>query len=73
MSSVLKSILMLQKSVLPPQAGMPHGMNPNVVKVIENNSGIVIPSEPSEFKNVDDKPRRILVNNFDAAVICPFP
>jgi hypothetical protein len=67
MSSVLKSILMLQKGILPPQAGMPHGLNPNVLQVLQGDSGIVIPTEPTEFKGVADKPKRILVNNFDAA------
>lgn len=64
---MLKSILMLQKSILPPQAGMPHDLNPNVLHVLQSESGIVIPTEPTEFHRVADKPRRILVNNFDAA------
>lgn len=67
MSSVLKSILMIQKSIIPPQAGMPHGINPNVLKVLQGDSGIVIPTESTEFKGVTNKPKRILVNNFDAA------
>lgn len=67
MSSVLKSILMLQKGILPPQAGMPHDLNPNLLQVLQGDSGIVIPTEPSEFKGVAGKPKRILVNNFDAA------
>ncbi|KAI3397077.1 hypothetical protein diail_11219, partial [Diaporthe ilicicola] len=67
MSSVLKSILMLQKGILPPQAGMPHSMNPNVLKFLEDGSSIVIPTEATEFKPVAGKPNRILVNNFDAA------
>lgn len=68
MSSVLKSILMLQKGVVPPQAGMPHSMNPNVLKFLQDDSSIVIPTEPTEFISVANKPNRILVNNFDAAV-----
>ncbi|KAK0728742.1 hypothetical protein B0T26DRAFT_768494 [Lasiosphaeria miniovina] len=67
MSSVLKSILMLQKGVLPPQAGMPHSMNPNVLKFLQDGSSIVIPTEAAEFKGVAGKLKRILVNNFDAA------
>ncbi|KAL2285284.1 hypothetical protein FJTKL_08234 [Diaporthe vaccinii] len=59
MSSVLKSILMLQNGVVPPQAGMPHSMNPKVLKFLEDDSSIVIPTEPTEFISV--------VNNFDAA------
>ena len=67
MSSVLKSILMLQKGIIPPQAGMPHSMNPNVSKFLQDDSSIVIPTEAVEFRGVADKPKRILVNNFDAA------
>lgn len=67
MSSVFKSILMLQKGILPPQAGMPHSMNPNVLKFLQDDSSIVIPTEPTEFRGVAGKPKRILINNFDAA------
>jgi iterative type I PKS product template protein len=67
MASVLKSIMMLQKGILPPQAGMPHGMNPNVLKHLTGDSGIVIPTKAGQFTGVADKPKRILVNNFDAA------
>jgi iterative type I PKS product template protein len=67
MASVLKSIMMLQKGILPPQAGMPHGMNPNVLKHLQGDSGIMIPTKSGEFKGVANKLKRILVNNFDAA------
>lgn len=68
MSSVLKSVLMLQKGIIPRQAGMPHAMNPNVLDILGDNSGIVIPTKSTEFKAIDGKPKRILINNFDAAV-----
>jgi hypothetical protein len=68
MSSLLKSILMFQKGIIPPQAGMPHTLNPNFPPLHEIN--IKIPSEPLEFKASGSKPRRILLNNFDAAVRC---
>lgn len=67
MSSVLKSILMLQRGTIPPQAGMPHSMNRNVLNFLQDDSSIVIPTEPTKFRRVADKPKRILVNNFDAA------
>jgi hypothetical protein len=73
MSSVLKSVLMLQKGIIPPQAGMPHAMNPNVLEILGDNSGIVIPSKSTEFKAADGKPKRILINNFDAAASPLFP
>jgi len=68
MSSVLKSVLMLQKGIIPPQAGMPHPMNPKVLDILGDNSGVVIPTKPTEFTAAHGKPKRILINNFDAAV-----
>ncbi|PKX89227.1 type I polyketide synthase [Aspergillus novofumigatus IBT 16806] len=65
MSSLIKSILMFQKGTIPPQAGMPHTLNPNFPPLHEIN--IKIPSEPLDFKAAGGKPRRILLNNFDAA------
>ncbi|KAI2478997.1 Polyketide synthase module protein [Pyrenophora tritici-repentis] len=65
MSSLLKSILMFQNNTIPPQAGMPHTLNPNFPPLHEIN--IKIPSEPLEFKASGNKPRRILLNNFDAS------
>lgn len=57
---------MFQKNILPPQAGMPHALNPNFPPLSEIN--IEIPSEPSTFESPVSQPRRILLNNFDAAV-----
>ena len=68
MSSLLKSVLMLQKGIIPPQCGMPHAMNPNVLEILGDNSSVVIPTKSMEFKAADGKPKRILINNFDAAV-----
>lgn len=51
---------------MPPQAGMPHALNPKYPDLSKLN--IEIPSEPKEFKSVEQRPRRILLNNFDAAV-----
>ncbi|KAF9634982.1 LasS2 [Lasiodiplodia theobromae] len=65
MASLLKCIMMFQKDTMPPQAGMPHTLNPNFPSLSELK--IDIPSESKEFKSVNQKPRRILLNNFDAA------
>jgi zearalenone synthase (nonreducing iterative type I polyketide synthase) len=65
MSSLLKCIMMLQKNVIPPQAGLPHALNPRYPSLSKIN--IEIPTEPKEFKPTGQKPRRILLNNFDAA------
>jgi iterative type I PKS product template protein len=62
---------MLQKGIIPPQAGMPHAMNPNVLEILGKESSVVIATRPTEFKSLDDKPKRILINNFDAAVSHP--
>jgi hypothetical protein len=62
---------MLRKGIIPPQAGMPHAMNPNVLDILGKDSNVVISTKPTEFKSVDGKPKRILINNFDAAVSPP--
>ena len=62
---LLKCIMMFQKDIIPPQTGMPHTLNPKFPSLSQLN--IEIPSEPRAFKKKSNKPRRILVNNFDAA------
>lgn len=57
---------MLEKSIIPPQAVMPHDLNPKVGVHLQNGS-IVIPTEAIQFQDINGKPRRILINNFDAA------
>jgi hypothetical protein len=67
---------MLQKDIIPPQVGFSQAMenlSPHVRKCLQDaRGGIVIPTEPSEWKGAAGKPRRILVNNFDAAVSLDF-
>ncbi|KAH8706037.1 non-reducing polyketide synthase [Talaromyces proteolyticus] len=67
MASLLKCIMMFKTDTIPPQAGMPHALNPNFPPLSELN--IEIPAEPKEFKKKpgSGEPRRILLNNFDAA------
>ncbi|OAL28412.1 hypothetical protein AYO22_02866 [Fonsecaea multimorphosa] len=65
MAELLKSIMMFKHDIIPPQAGMPHALNPKFPPLKDLN--IDIPSEPREFKKHANKPRRILLNNFDAA------
>lgn len=55
-----------QKGIMPPQAGMPHALNLRYPSLSELN--IEIRSEPKEFKSFDQRPRRILLKNFDAVV-----
>jgi hypothetical protein len=68
MSLLLKSILMLQKAIIQPQARMPHSMNHNVLEFLQNDSDIVNLTKSTVFKGVADGLKRILINNFDAAV-----
>ena len=73
MSSLLKGVLMLQKGIVPPQAGMPHPLNPNVeVHLQADSSNTIIPTEAIELRSGAGKPKRILTNNFDAAASSPF-
>ncbi|OQD80281.1 hypothetical protein PENANT_c037G05923 [Penicillium antarcticum] len=65
MASLLKCLMMLQKKAIPPQAGMPHALNPNFPPLSDIN--VVIPSKIDDFKEKPNMPRRILLNNFDAA------
>lgn len=64
-AELLKCIMMFQKEIIPPQAGMPHALNPSFPSLSESN--IEILSEAKPFKKEAHQPRRILLNNFDAA------
>lgn len=66
MAELLKSIKMFQENTIPPQAHMPHALNPNFPPLRELN--LEIPSASRVFSRASpDVPRRILLNNFDAA------
>ncbi|KAL6405238.1 putative beta-ketoacyl synthase domain-containing protein [Ilyonectria robusta] len=65
MASLMKCIKMFETNVIPPQAGMPHALNPKFPPLADLN--VEIPLEPKEFKRKGNAPRRILLNNFDAA------
>lgn len=69
MASLLKCLMMFQKKTIPPQAGMPHALNPKFPPLSDIN--VVIPSQAQDFKAEPNNPRRILLNNFDAAVSEP--
>ncbi|KAK1981251.1 hypothetical protein LZ30DRAFT_793799 [Colletotrichum cereale] len=64
-ASVIKAILMFQKQVMPPQAGMPHALNKQFPPLEDYRIRIL--SEPVPFRSAGGKPRRVLINNFDAA------
>ncbi|EHK96622.1 putative Conidial yellow pigment biosynthesis polyketide synthase [Glarea lozoyensis 74030] len=65
MAELLKCIMMFKKDIIPPQGGMPHALNPKFPPLADLN--IQILSEPHPFVRQAEKPRRILLNNFDAA------
>lgn len=65
MAELLKCIKMFQTNTIPPQAGMPHALNPKFPSLKDIN--IDIPSEPRPFERPVGSLRRILLNNFDAA------
>lgn len=59
---------MFEKKTIPPQAGMPHTINPKLERLLQH-SNVKIPTETQYFGEVGEgvEPRRILINNFDAA------
>lgn len=59
---------MFEKNTIPPQAGMPHRINPKVDRYLQH-SKITIPTTTQDFtfEGEVDESRRILINNFDAA------
>lgn len=58
---------MFEKNVIPPQAGMPHRINPKLDRLLQDST-ITIPAEARHFNpKAENEPRHILINNFDAA------
>ncbi|TLD11092.1 hypothetical protein PgNI_05168 [Pyricularia grisea] len=64
-AAVIKAIMMFEKNIIPPQAGLPAKLNPRFPPLSELN--IDIPASVTEFKSAPERPRRILINNFDAS------
>ncbi|TLD34119.1 hypothetical protein PspLS_00335 [Pyricularia sp. CBS 133598] len=65
-ASLIKGVFMFRHQLMPPQAGMPHTLNPRLLPLLEK-AGIAIPSTLDSFISAPGKPRRILINNVDAA------
>lgn len=63
---MIKAILMFQKHTMPPQVGMPHALNKSFPPLEAKKIRILSKAVP--FNAVKGKPRRVLINNFDAAV-----
>ncbi|GKT81875.1 LOW QUALITY PROTEIN: beta-ketoacyl synthase domain-containing protein [Colletotrichum tofieldiae] len=64
-AAVIKAIMMFERSIIPPQAGLPGQLNPRFPPLSELN--VEIPTKINEFKAASGRPRRILLNNFDAS------
>lgn len=58
--------MMFERSIIPPQAGLPNQLNPRFPPLSELN--VEIPTTITDFQNAPGRPRRILLNNFDASV-----
>jgi hypothetical protein len=65
-AAVIKAILMFQKNIMPPQVGMPHALNKEFPPLEDKKIRILSKAVP--FHSAHGKPRRVLINNFDAAV-----
>lgn len=76
-ASIIKALQMFQKQKIPPLAGMPAALNPKLPNLSELE--IKIPCDATDFKPravtsrvrggpSKMRPRRIVVNTFDAAV-----
>ena len=65
-ASIIKSVLMFKKSMIPPHVGIKDTINPAIPTQKLDSLNIRIPRTKVPFCN-DGRPRRILVNNFNAA------
>ncbi|KAK1991790.1 beta-ketoacyl synthase domain-containing protein [Colletotrichum falcatum] len=64
-AAVIKAIMMFERNIMPPQAGLPGELNPRFPPLSELN--VEIPTATTNFTSVPGRPRRILLNNFDAS------
>ncbi|KAL8790015.1 MAG: hypothetical protein Q9195_006564 [Heterodermia aff. obscurata] len=64
-TALIKSLLMLQKNVIPPHVGIKSLINQSFPDLDKRNIRIATSKAP--FVANSDKPRRLLVNNFSAA------
>jgi iron transport multicopper oxidase len=66
---MIKAILMLQNSMIPPHVGIKNRMNPKLPPFDALNVRIAM--RATEFKpRTGNSKRRIVLNNFNAAVSC---
>ena len=65
-AALLKAVLMMQTGMVPPQAGLPHPLNPNLPDLAALDMDM--PTEPQPFgSRAGDGSRAVLINSFDAS------
>lgn len=64
--SLIKSILMLHHSAIPPQPGQPFTLNPHLKPILGSGTDIQLANGQAWIRN-GTTPRYVLINNFDAA------
>ena len=64
--SFIKTMLVFQKSMIPPHVGIKTGMNPALPQDLDKR-GIVIPFKPTPWERSSEQKRLAMVNNFGAA------
>ena len=62
----IKTMLVFQKSVIPPHVGIQMGLNPALPKDLDKK-GVVIPFTATPWEQSSDRKRLAMVNNFGAA------
>jgi iron transport multicopper oxidase len=70
---VIKSVIALQKQIIPPQPGVPFKVNRNYPALKELNVRIADDNIEFHKPTGGNGKRKVLVNNFDAAVSAIFP
>ncbi|KAK3994996.1 putative polyketide synthase [Cladorrhinum sp. PSN332] len=66
-TSLIKAILMLRKSMIPPHVGIKGRINQRLPPLAQLNTHISFDKTPFLPRPTGDEKRRILINNFDAA------
>ncbi|GAP89889.2 putative acyl transferase acyl hydrolase lysophospholipase [Rosellinia necatrix] len=66
-TSLIKAVLMLRKNLIPPHVGIKGRINRNFADMEQSHTRLAYVSTPFLRKANSHEPRRILVNNFDAA------
>ena len=64
--SFIKTMLVFQKSIIPPHVGIQKGLNPALPKDLDKK-GVVIPYTATPWEQSSDRKRLAMVNNFGAA------